>query len=229
MTSKKKPGTVAAAIIEEKRTALSRKIGRWRILQAAYMPLVAMEQQDIQVSADTPEQTALNMPSSLTSVQRDALPATHDLLRKEFRLRLAQADDALDALRRVLSLRNAVYGFKRMNLVGQRDGTRAHSLLSRLNDKKTACAQRYRAAYGALLGLNIDGTWRERLKPLLEADIKGPTGEDDDGTTKPKRTDVLGEGKKGVKITWIWTVGIDKDAVPSGGKCSSTQYVKSNL
>ena len=211
-TSKRKPGTVAAAVIEEKRTALSRKIARWRLLQAVYMPVVAADLLGVNVSSETPELQDLQLPSALAVAMRAQLLTEHDLLRKEFRLRIAQADDALDALRRVLALRNAVYGYKQVNLVGQRDGTRAHTLLSRLNDKRVACASRYRAVRSALVALNFDGPWKDRLKPLLESDIKGPTGDDDDGTALPNRS-VLGEGTR--TLSWIWKVSTGD--VPSAG------------
>jgi hypothetical protein len=53
------------------------------------------------------------------------------------------------------------------------------------------CAQRYHAAYTALLALDPTGEWRKQLKKLNDEDIRDP-GKDDDEM----------EGTR--ELSWIW-------------------------
>lgn len=124
-TSKANPGTVEAAVIEERRTTLARKINHWRVIQSIYMPVVALIAPPDATPSEHVHLQDLHFPSSLTQVQRNSLNPVHGLLMKEWRLRNAQAEDSIATVKRILAVRKKVYGFKASNLVGQRDGTRA--------------------------------------------------------------------------------------------------------
>jgi hypothetical protein len=135
------------------------------------------------------ESVALHLPSSISPALRENVAI---LAQKEQRLRLAQADDALLELRRLLRITMGLWHYK-FTQVGpsQRSGTRARSLIDRFKEKVFRCAERYRAARAALLSLNPTGVWITRLHELKAEDVRAP-GRQDDET----------EGDR--HVSWIW-------------------------
>jgi hypothetical protein len=146
-----------------------------------------------ELSADDvpPDPIPLRLPS--------AMPEAHcvssspfDLLGKERRLRHAQAYDALSDLRKLLRVTVGLDDYK-ITQIGpsQRIGTRSRALISRFAEKTTRCAERYRAAYSALLALDPNGDWKNHLKVLKDEDIKTP-GKGGD------------ESENSRVLSWIW-------------------------
>ncbi|KIK79696.1 hypothetical protein PAXRUDRAFT_36389 [Paxillus rubicundulus Ve08.2h10] len=85
----------------------------------------------------------------------------------------------------------------------QRANTRAHALLSHIDDKAKAIATRYNTAHNALITLKGTGDCGGKLKTLSDKhiDLDYPTGKQ----RKKKSSDVgrgLGEGYH--VILWIW-------------------------
>lgn len=80
---------------------------------------------------EKPEATNLWLPSAMP---RDLwlTGCTPGLLDKEKRLRLAEAEDSLSALRRQLRIMNGVFNYKKSHVSGsgQRANTRARTLMS---------------------------------------------------------------------------------------------------
>lgn len=139
----------------------------------------------------------LCLPSSLTTEQRRSY-CTPGLEEKERRLRIAQADDALDELRRVLRAVLALDTHRNRHTAGAgvAANTRMQSLLSKHRAKQRRIAERYRAARGALCLLDPEGAiaedgWGRRLQVLDDPDIKPPALEDGQS-----------EGRR--QLTWIW-------------------------
>jgi hypothetical protein len=137
----------------------------------------------------------LYLPSSLPQYLRQ-LPDILPLVDKEYRLRIAQADDSLADIRRQRRIVSGLWQFKKVNIdgAGNRASTRMQTLYSRFNLRTQRCASRYRAARCALLAIDPDGLWQSRLKELKDADIRGP-GKDDDGS-----------GNSRFEPSWIWLV-----------------------
>jgi hypothetical protein len=110
---------------------------------------------------EKPESIRLWLPSSLPASLRES-GCVSGLLEKECRLRLAEADDALVALRRQLRITTSVFNYKKTHVsgTGQKANTRARTLLSQLTTKTRLIADRYRAARKALLVLDPDGDWQ---------------------------------------------------------------------
>jgi hypothetical protein len=75
----------------------------------------------------------------------------------------------------------------------QRAGTRARGLINRFHEKTMRCANRYRAAYSALVALDPGRIWNTRLRPLGDADIRPPRKGDDEA-----------EGTR--ELSWIWRI-----------------------
>ncbi|KAA1478738.1 hypothetical protein DENSPDRAFT_788380, partial [Dentipellis sp. KUC8613] len=230
MTTKKK------LTLPEKRSALNHRIQAWRQVQMIYMPAVSSLQTHSAESDDTSEASAtpkpefekLWMPSDLPLALRNAgiLPG---LVEKEWRLREAEAEDALHEIRRLirvhLGLRN--YKKKQVNGPGQKCNTRTRDMITRFCGMRDRQFHRYNAARKALDALepDEDASWRTRLLPLSQGDLVDPSGdngEDDDHPNQTKkavlerrRQRALGEGRR--EIPWIWrTIQPDSRDVPHG-------------
>ncbi|KIK42376.1 hypothetical protein CY34DRAFT_83691, partial [Suillus luteus UH-Slu-Lm8-n1] len=191
------------------RNTLRRKVDAWKQVQLLYTPaaqLLASRMETVD-NPDSPEDTKLFLPSSLTA----QTCSTH-LLTIEWELRIAQAGDALNEIRRNLRLRDYMYSFKRNWIRGQRANTRAQNALSRVEARTAAAAEKYRAAHAALSALApVLGKvgWNVRFRSLNSKD-------DVRGMTAPKR----GESEGRRQLSWIWLVegvGEDKDEVVQDG------------
>lgn len=150
-----------------------------------------------------PEDMSLFLPSSLVN---DASAPTYYVIRTiERRLRNAQAEDALDQLRRHLRARSHLYHVKRRDVRGQRYNTCSQTYIKNINDKISIDAARYRAAYTALSVLDPQNEhgWKRHLHLLNTEDIRSMT-EPLSGESEGRRT-----------LSWIWrttgTLGEDVD------------------
>jgi hypothetical protein len=189
------------ADLEVKRTTLRNRIQQWREAQLVYMPCVGtFLVQALTAIADSPsvelaESIPLHLPSSLPQTLRQS-PELSEVIEKERRLRVAQADDALADIRRQRRIISGLWQFKKLNVdgTGNRACTRMRTLYNRFNLRTQRSAGRYRAARDALVTLDPDGSWQSRLQVLKDADIRGP-GKDDDG---------VGNGR--FTPSWIWLV-----------------------
>jgi hypothetical protein len=149
-----------------------------------------------------PESHPLYLPSSTPISMRQTEYSS--LTKQETRLRLAQAEDALAELRRLLRITAGLWHYK-FKQVGpsQRSSTRACAMIGRFQMKITCMVERYRAARAALISLNPTGDWISRLRDLKSSDIKGPRCDDDGG----------GEGHR--ELSWIWLSPRDGSAGPT--------------
>jgi hypothetical protein len=138
---------------------------------------------------ENPEDIPLHLPSGTPK----PLWPHEDLVKKEVRLRIAQAADSLSELRRLLRITLGLWEYKYTQLgPSQRAGTRARSLISRFKDKVDKAAEKYRAARTSLLVLDPSGSWSRQFLELKSQDVKGPSrGKDDES-----------EGRR--ELSWIW-------------------------
>ncbi len=192
------------ADIFEKRHALHRRILLWREVQLAYMPFVAPllvktgsmtlgTDDDISDSVLS-ESIPLYLPSSLPPNQHHL----SSLIDKEFRLRKAQADEALEDIRRGRRMITGLVQFKKLNIsgAGNAPNTRMRALYDSIQGRIQRAANTYRTAYTALLALEPDGTWKSRFQVLNTEDIRGPGRQSDDPTPNSR-----------YQVSWIWLVG----------------------
>lgn len=211
------------AEVQEKRTALLRRIELWQGVQDVHMAMVPLLRNSeastgSSSSAGAPparvkaEHMKLWLPSSLPPQYRQ-LPTLAALVRKEARLRLAQLSDSLEDIRRYLRVLTGITEFKRLNVsgAGQRMSGRIRSLYSRFQDKVMRATERYRAARTALEALDPRGDWSTRFKPLLKEDIRGPARDDRNAS----------EGRH--QISWIWLSPTSADPQQSSPPLTSTK------
>jgi len=194
------------ATVQEKRNILIRQIGRWRQAQLVYMPgavapslpAYVTEADDNDNNPDDleyPERTPLVLPSEVQSARRNTI-CLHQIPEYEQQLRLAQLQDSLVELRRVRRIRHSLLMNHRIQIAGQgqRVNTRSRTVITGIEDRITKFAQRYRAAYYALLQLDPTGEWQETYLELKEEDNRGPGKEDYEKG--------LGDGS--YTFSWIW-------------------------
>jgi hypothetical protein len=200
-----KKTTLQANELQEKRNTLHRHIENWRQIQAVYMPAVAgLLTATPAAAASNPESTPLYLPSDLP---QEPLVA-RSLADKERRLRLAQANDSLAKLKRLIRITMGLWEYKYTQVgPSQRASTCTRTMIFQFKDKINRCADRYRAAHTALLKLDPCGDWITQLQELKPGDIQGPgKGKDEEHNKKGYNSDSKKlrsfEGRR--ELSWIW-------------------------
>ncbi len=139
-----------------------------------------------------------NLPLFLPSAACAEVTVPRTLLDQEWRLREAQAYDALTDLRGHLEVRAYIYGYKDQHVRGQREGLRSNDIVEGIEDKLKVDKARYRVAYSAMTTLaaalgKLD--WRGTLQPLNDADVRHVAAGDGGGSESRK------------ELSWVWTAG----------------------
>ncbi|KAG1765487.1 hypothetical protein EV702DRAFT_67561 [Suillus placidus] len=147
----------------------------------------------IAAAVTTPETIKLWLPSQ---IGKTASCDTR-LQTIEWKLRYAQAHDALRSLRSNLRAQTAILKYKDRNLRGQGANTRARNTLKAVEARLEAAASTYERAHKALVVLTplVNQTgWHSSLRPLNRTDIRS-------------MTDLLwGESEGTRKLSWIWNM-----------------------
>ncbi|PPQ96654.1 hypothetical protein CVT26_010318, partial [Gymnopilus dilepis] len=206
--NKSKLSAKQAADLQEKRNALSNRIQQWRPLQLAYTPAVAplllKEQSAVLLSSDTAlvhegkaEEVPLLLPSAVPPSIRSTMTT---IAAKELRLRKAQAEEALEDVRRGRRMVTGLTQFKKLNIcgAGNKPNTRMRTLYKRLQRRIQRAANRYCDARKAVQQLEPVGTWCDKFRKLEQCDIRGPGKQPDDPLLMPN-------GRH--EQSWIWSVG----------------------
>ena len=198
------------AKIQERKNSLQRRINAWTAIQHLYMPTVSvLRARDDRDASDAtaerlPQDLPLYLPSSLPGLASCSLK----LQQHEFRLREAQAYEALENTRQHLRMRTHLYKHKDKNVTGQHANTRARNLINQTQGKVNASAATYTRARNALAKLSGplgEVGWRGKLLALKPEDIR-PLKDGEDGDTEGTR-----------KLSWIWkVVGITEDSDDEG-------------
>ncbi|KAI0684985.1 hypothetical protein C8T65DRAFT_712842 [Cerioporus squamosus] len=190
---------IQCAKILERQNLLRRRIDSWVQVQQLYMPGVPAQRTRF-LAANKDASLAYNMPLLLPSAATTL--SDRRLLDLEWRLRYAQAFDALGDLCGHLEVRAHLYKFKDRFARGQRANTRSNTIIKSVDAKIDADAERYHVAHGALKTLAVPLVkldWQSSLQLLLNADIRHVT-EAEDGQSEGRR-----------KMSWIWQASSSPD------------------
>ncbi|OCH84249.1 hypothetical protein OBBRIDRAFT_808384 [Obba rivulosa] len=181
----------------ERRNTLQRKTNGWFEAQKTYIPGVDSLRSHMTSSAPSTIPTEL-LPLLLPSQLYGRLQCPTFLVEYEWRLREAQAYEALDNLRLHLRLRSYIFKFKDRFVIGIRPNTHARSTIDNIQQKINADAAIYRFARTALktltTALGRPASWQASLQKLKDEDVRGIS----DGEIYES------EGHR--TMSWIWKV-----------------------
>ena len=201
--------------IQIRATTLQRKIFSWMDVQQLYMPSARIARLEAQERSDhDTEEKVEDIELWLPSV----LPKKHScdirLRQMEWRLRQAQANDALDELRNSLRLWSHLYIDKDRFQRGQRANTRSRSVIHRIQARVDFAAVTYQNARALLHRLSklpgIDDVGWEPNYPILKpSDIRALSDPEDTVPMRKKSGDaasapatIASEGHQ--TLSWIW-------------------------
>ena len=168
--------------LHDRRRLLSQAIQSLSSPQRVYIPGVSalLDSVDPTVTTGAPETVKLWFPSQLPPDSRDRL-CVEGLPQLEFQFRLAQAHDALDLIRRLRGVYQALVTKNQIHISSsQGTMTKTKSLFTNFTTKIDQAAARYRDARTALLRLDPGETisqWKANLQELRREDIRGPSRE----------------------------------------------------
>ncbi|KAJ7046286.1 hypothetical protein C8F04DRAFT_1173230 [Mycena alexandri] len=204
--------------LADMRVAFFTKLGKFRKLQAVYMPGAVKEleaeedQRDPELPPAKAEDVLIFLPSGLRRATREA-GCRPGLVGKEELLREGQCRDSLQVLRSQLHTKKHLVDWRDAGVVGQRAATRANTLFERVGERVDAEASKYREARKALIALRgaqqcIE--WRE----LKAADIQLDEERDVDARARRKLGNIGSKrfrqqgpalSSKEKRLSWIWT------------------------
>ncbi|KAM6490384.1 hypothetical protein JOM56_014148, partial [Amanita muscaria] len=184
------------ADILERGNRLRRKFDAWCDIQHLYMPGVASlrAKEDHEGGGNSFDTSALELylPSEIIGKASCEM----NLFEYEWRLRFAQAHDALNTIRRLLILRSRLHRSKERFARGQFHNTRSVVVLNRLNSRIDYSVKQYRTTRIRLQRLAeklLKVGWDQSLRVLQDEDIR-PLDEDD-GRSEGRRV-----------LSWIWRI-----------------------
>jgi hypothetical protein len=195
--------------VKERSNALCRKIEAWYHIQQLYMPEVALLRANdaraagLDSSGGIPDVNPVDQPLWLPSSIARRAKCSESLQRYEFRLREAQANDALNELRNHLLYTTYLWKHKHRFQRGVKSNTRSRTNIERAQCRVNAAAEKYRVARKALVVLGHilkESGWESTLRELRSEDVRGLSEAS------------LGDSEGRWNISWIWrSVGIGEN------------------
>ncbi|KAJ6476013.1 hypothetical protein C8R47DRAFT_1178917 [Mycena vitilis] len=183
----------------KRRAALLKRVRGFRKLQRAYMPhvrrfLTPSQRALWDSEADRNiEGVRLFMPSDILDAEKRLRACAVGLLEVEAELRIGEAREALDQLRKGLRTRTMTNRFRLRNCTGQRMLTRGQGVLRQISLKIYKAKLRYKHVRNALLRLKKHGAWEKELQVLEDGD---------EGGIAAYGVVALGESRR--TLSWIW-------------------------
>ncbi|TFK78846.1 hypothetical protein K466DRAFT_606615 [Polyporus arcularius HHB13444] len=186
------------ATLFERRTALRRKLQKFRELQGIYMPrAVALLSQDpaCRLDVELVEEVRLGLPSEIAPSRRDAVCSSR-LQEVEARLRESQCRDALQNIRNQLHTLDHLFRYKKTHVRHQGANTRTRGEISTQDVRKARATAKESGP----------GSWERELRVLEDNDIRGISDDDPSNEKKRKRMpgDRLAPAEGRRQISWIW-------------------------
>ncbi|KAL1658241.1 hypothetical protein GGF50DRAFT_67646 [Schizophyllum commune] len=206
-------------LINNRRRSLLEKITPFNDLLKTYMPGVPSLPSDVSgEKVVEPEHLPITMPSRIPGDKRRMVCA-EGLPEKELQLRRAQARDALQLLRKKLHAKQYYIEFRNKNFTGQKQNTRARTMIVTLQERIDSDAETYRAARAAILalrGVDEDPDFPKLLAKDLQ--LEGELTEEDDGAARRlaeagrQRNRHVHVSTSKHTMSWLWTAnGIHSD------------------
>ncbi|KAJ6549339.1 hypothetical protein B0H10DRAFT_2380877, partial [Mycena sp. CBHHK59/15] len=190
--------------ILKRRAALVKRMRTFRKLQRTYMPnlrrfLTASQRAlwDSEMDRNA-EAVRLFLPSDISDKTKRENACAMGLPKVEADLRIGEAREALESLRRGLRARTMTNRFRLRHCTGQRMLTRGQGVLRQINLRIHRAKVRYRYARNALIRLKDHGPWEKELQVL-----------EDRGGVAALGAVAAGESKR--TLSWIWYTATKDD------------------
>ncbi|KAK7028741.1 hypothetical protein R3P38DRAFT_2937983 [Favolaschia claudopus] len=209
----------------ERTSKLRRKVSAWIDIQHRFFPglansrarddeLRAREAAGEPIPGVEVPRLKLWLPSQVLGENNRDVVVKRSILQYEYRLRVAQASEALHEVRRLLLVRTHLYKMKDTHARGVKQNTRSADKIAALNDQIKRAAATYRVARVALVNLGpaLDRReWEWTLFPLQEDDVRGlPQALFHDPERKKKKTKRARKSKQDRPLSWIWVTRGEK-------------------
>ncbi|KAF7983646.1 hypothetical protein HWV62_20596 [Athelia sp. TMB] len=230
-----------ASVLEERRLQVWRKIRQFRDAQRIYMPhaySLAQGVEDDRAARDLPrpsaEEEKLWLPSDFSHEERQT-GCDARLPQMELRLRIAQCEEALAAIRSYLHAKKHLVYRRNKNTTGQNKSTRARTIIGRVGDRITGQQRKYTRAREALMALGGLEEHAHRFQVLLKEHLTLDAEElSPDYESSRRMNRAGGGGPRAPKVRtgestqilpWIWVGGSTPE---SGGLHDSVrrEYLK---
>ncbi|KAJ7740338.1 hypothetical protein B0H16DRAFT_1324487, partial [Mycena metata] len=171
------PSPLQELDLVKRKTALLKRIHRFRKLQRTYMPelgrfLTPAQRELWEDKTRSAEAVKLFMPSELAPQVREHA-CEKGLTAIEEEMREGELQETLEELRDALRVRTMTNRFRRKNMTGQRALTRGQGVLRQITIRVHKAKLRYRYARNALARLRGHGAWEKTYRVLEEADVRG--------------------------------------------------------
>ncbi|KAJ7581288.1 hypothetical protein C8J56DRAFT_793853 [Mycena floridula] len=182
-------------LVQGRANSLQRKIVSWFNVQVLYIPGANLLRTHDQEQKGAMDNKMFDMGLWLPSNIGRQIFCSSDLQEFEWKLRTAQANDALDAVRTCLRLKGYLFRERRTNVSGVSANTRSQKAVANAQQKILRFQKRYNVAFQALASLapllEKDPTWKLFFRPLVDEDVQ------------PLPADRL-TGEKDISLSWIW-------------------------
>ncbi|TDL13658.1 hypothetical protein BD410DRAFT_735054 [Rickenella mellea] len=193
--------------IIERRTALIKRIARFREIQVQHMVVPAgLSDGEASVNAELID---LGLPSSIPAENR-GFSCSQALVTMEVKLREAQCFDSLAKLRHRLHVKSGLVKYKQRNVRHQAPNTRARGLLNRNDAKIKLYSTKYRRARAAKFSLVGPGDWEQELQVLADDDIRAISASVAGEVPNPRPS----EGRH--RVSWLWIAPGTQDGDANG-------------
>jgi hypothetical protein len=163
----------------KRRTALLKRIHKFRRMQLVFMPalrcfLTEHQKQMLDGNGEQPaEAIRLFMPSEILDDGQRGRACVPGLCEVEARMQVGEAKEALEVVRDALRTRTKISRFRIRNYTGQGALTRGQGILRQVTIKLHIGKIHYRYARAALGVLRGHGEWEQELQVLREEDVRG--------------------------------------------------------
>ncbi|EAU81827.2 hypothetical protein CC1G_12943 [Coprinopsis cinerea okayama7 len=149
------------------------------------------------------EEVRLPLPSCLSS----SISSTSIELAgsKELKLRLSQADDALEGIRNDIGHKSYLYRSNVRLAEGKKQKTRGYAAVKNVNDSLKNHVKVYNQARWAMRRLGADAKTLQRYRPIAPGDTKAVTA-----IYNPNA-----RGQRNKSLSWIWTMDVAGDSAKS--------------
>ncbi|KAJ7893529.1 hypothetical protein B0H13DRAFT_1625179 [Mycena leptocephala] len=211
------PTTKQRTAMVERTSKLRRQIVSWIDAQQGFFPAakVLRDRDDVaraRIARMQPvpglqvHDIRLYLPSEMMKqpgARHATTPLQMDALDHEYRLRVGQANEALDEVRRLLLVRTHLYQDKDANARGVRENMRSNDKIDVIDEWLRRMAEQYRAARRALVILGpavAKMEWEATLRPLKATDVRGMPRSTFADPERQREEDAM---------SWIWVVQVD--------------------